>query len=227
MSRRLRVLLGGSAIGVVLAAALLALTVAGATGEEQSEPAQGQSAAPPSAESLPCTKANEATNFEVFSAGPSPTGLPLTAALRRCDVYTGGANYVSYIYGDCEYRNPVNSDGGCEPPLEIQTWPACQRSLAEYTYEGKPYPHTDLARDGDAEVAEFEDGSRVEVYTGSATIVVFSTDPSVAKKVLPLLRPQQEGASPAARSSELDTKAPQGLPAPAPSATEGDLTCAS
>ena len=137
-----------------------------------------------------------------------------------------GADYVSYIYGDCEYLKSENIEGGCAPPLEVQTWPACRRSLANYTYEGKAYPYEPLPDERGAEVASFEEGGRLELYSGSSTVVVFANDPALAQKVLSLLRPQAPDSPPATRASELDTDVPQELAAPEPGATEGKLTCA-
>lgn len=120
---------------------------------------------------------------------------------------------------------PENGNGGCAPPLEVQTWPACRRSVANYTYEGKPYPHEPLPDERGAEVAGFEEGGRLEVYSGSSAVVVFANDPAVAQKVLSLLRPQAPDSRPATRASELETEVPQELVAPDPGATEGKLAC--
>lgn len=44
------------------------------------------------------------------------------------------ANFASLIYGDCE----ASSDAGCAPPLEIQTWPACERNAGTYEKAVRP-----------------------------------------------------------------------------------------
>jgi hypothetical protein len=220
-------------LGLLGASLLFLVLNARGASEDGGGDAGGQPGAAPASEtaddSMPCTSPGQPTNFEAFSAGGSPLGLPLTATLRRCDIGTEegepGANYVSYIYGECEYRNPENGDGGCAPPLEVQTWPACRRSLANYTYEGKPLPHEPLPDERRAEVAGFEEGGRLEVYSGSSTVVVFANDPEVAQKVLSLLRPQAPDSPPATRASELETEIPQELVAPDPGATEGKLAC--
>lgn len=220
-------------LGLLGASLLFLVLNASGAPESSGRDGGGQLAAAPANETadnpMPCTSPDQATNFEAFSAGGSPLGLPLTATLRRCDIATEegepGANYVSYIYGTCEFRNAENGDGGCAPPLEVQTWPACRRSVANYTYEGKPYPHEPLPDERGAEVAGFEEGGRLEVYSGSSTVVVFANDPAVAQKVLSLLRPQAPDSRPATRASELETEVPQGLVAPDPGATEGKLAC--
>lgn len=61
------------------------------------------------------------------------TVLPL---IRRCDApyacESVRANYVSYIYGSCDV-DPDIDGSACVPPVEIQTWPACERSYADLT----------------------------------------------------------------------------------------------
>jgi hypothetical protein len=84
-----------------------------------------------------CENSGTAVPFRAFSLGATFEDLPAVAALRRCDdPYVNEAvhaNYVSYIYGDCEI-NPQLDDDRCTPPLEIQSWPACERSFADYTF---------------------------------------------------------------------------------------------
>src|SRR5680860_72866 len=224
MSRR-QIVPASLLVSIAAGLMIFALSATGAAEGEGGSPQSVEVAA----DSLPCTKPDEPTNFTAFSAGGNPLGIPLTATLRRCDECpTDGpisANYVSYIYGDCKYLRPAGVEGGCRPPLEIQTWPACQRSLADYTYEGRPYPYEELSREDAAEVAGFEEGSRLEVYSGASTIVVFANDPAVAEKVLPLLRPQTADSPPAREAAELERQAPAELAAPASGATEGELQC--
>ena len=106
-------------------------------------------------EALPCTGPKDPINFEIFSAGPSVAGVPMTDFTRRCGGTTPvdepPANFTNYIYGHCKI---AEGDTGCEPPLEIQTWPACQRTLSDYSFGGKPIPYRRLpsldGRDGAA-----------------------------------------------------------------------------
>jgi len=181
-------------------------------------------------EALPCTGPKDPVNFEVFSAGSAPAGLPLTGTSRRCD--TGpvpqgwsSSNYVDYIYGNCEIPNGAT---GCQPPLDIQTWPACQRSKAEYTFGGQPLPFRRLPELGSAEVVEFTSPfERIEVYTKSATVVIFATDMDLARKAVPLLRLQEEETPPVtpADSGSLEGAPPKGLPAPSAGSMKGTLPC--
>lgn len=179
-------------------------------------------------EALPCTGVEAPINFEIFSAGPSIAGVPFTGVQRRC----GGSapadepspDFINYIYGHCEI--PAGATG-CEPPLEIQTWPACQRSLGDYSFEGHPVPFRRLQDVGGAEVVEinFMVDNRIEVYTKSSTIVIFANTPDLAKKALGSLRSQQIGKPPATEPQELNGEPGQGLGPPIPGAMKGDLPC--
>lgn len=182
-------------------------------------------------EALPCTGPNDPTNFEIFSAGPAVAGLPLSAILRRCDAaapaYEAPANQFTYVYGHCE--SPPTGESGCAPPLEVQTWPACQRYPAGYSFDGKPLPSRELPKRGGAEVVEFDFAleSRIEVYTKSSTIVIFADSPELARKAVELLTPQQAGKRPVANAADLRGPPPERLGPPTDGAMEGDLECRS
>lgn len=180
-------------------------------------------------EALPCTGPTDPINFEAFSAGPAPTGLSLTGTSRRCDPASSGGrwpnNYVNYSYGAC--RIPKGATG-CSPPLTIQTWPACQRSMSDYSFEGKPLPHRKLPPWGGAEVVEFTfPANRVEVYTKATTIVIFAASPELARKAVRLLRPQEKGTPPARNADDLSGARPEGLAPPSKGSMEGVLECQS
>jgi len=181
-------------------------------------------------EALPCTGPEEPINFEIFSAGPSVAGMPLNTVRRRCDSSTPAdeapANFTNYIYGDCEIAEGAT---GCVPPLAIQTWPACQRSLGDYSFEGEPIPYRELPRIGSARVVliEFMFEPRIEVYTGSSTVVIFAENDALAKKALEELRSQEIGKPPATRAEELEGEPDESLTAPSDGATEGELQCQS
>lgn len=179
-------------------------------------------------EALPCTGPQHPINFEIFSAGAEVSGLPLTATVRRCDIaapaYEAPANRITYIYGSCEI--PEGSTG-CAPPLEVQTWPACQRSKAEYSFEGRPLPFRERSRHGEAKVLEFEFAleRRIEVYTKSSTVVIFADSRELAREAVELLLPQQKGKPPVTSRAGLRGAPPQGLAAPSDGAMEGKLQC--
>jgi hypothetical protein len=183
----------------------------------------------PYPEVVPCTGPHDPVNFEVFSVGPSPAGLHLTGTSRRCDPNTWKDgwpnNYVNYSYGECTIPRGAT---GCAPPLTIQTWPACQRAFAEYSFEGKPLPYRKLPHFGRAEVVDFTfPANRIEVYTGSVTVVIFANSSTLAKKAVRMLRPQERGSPPAAQGDALQGSLPIGLPPPRDGSMEGKLPCRS
>ncbi len=181
-------------------------------------------------EALPCTGPNEPINFEIFSAGPSVAEAHLAHFVRRCDSSAPAdeapANYTSYVYGHCQIAEGAT---GCQPPLEIQSFPACQRSLADYTFEGRPLPYKELPSRGGAEVVEidFLVDHRIEVYTKSTTIVIFASDPTLAKEAIAQLRSQESGGSPTTQASDLQGAPDIVLGPPNAKGIEGDLPCMS
>jgi len=114
-------------------------------------------------------------DFELFSAGRSLDGLPLTAVLRRDDT----ATYVSFVYGDCE----PEGDAGCAPPAEVQVWPACRRSLALYDGEAAGSPVPEPVRVRGVPGAFFDRGTRLELETGRSLVVVFAGSRAQAVRV--------------------------------------------
>lgn len=182
-------------------------------------------------EALPCTGPYDPTNFEIFSAGPTVAGLPVSATVRRCDVaapaHETPANRITYMYGRCETL--PEDEVGCVPPLEVQTWPACQRSLADYSFEGRPLPFRQLPKHGGAEVVEFDFAleRRIEVYTKSSTIVIFADSPELGRKAVEHLSPQQVGKQPVTNAADLRGSSPGRLAPPTDGAMEGDLECRS
>jgi len=150
----------------------------------------------------------------------------MTHGERRCG---GGpvatrVNYVSYIYGDCEI---LEGETGCQPPLEIQTWPACQRFFAKYSFRGKPLPHRYLPTPGGAKVVEFNFAldKRIEVYTEHSTVVIFATDRPRAVEAAEMLRLEASGEPPASNPQGLDSGPPDRLKPPAQGSMEGNLSC--
>ena len=124
----------------------------------------------PPASTFSLSRARSFRGFPVYSLGPSFQGLPLVAVLRRHDAKTRSretieANYVSFVYGDC---NP--EPDGCAPPLEVQTWPACTRVPADID---SPPDGRIVVRGAPASF--FEGGRRLEVVTGSSTVVIFGS----------------------------------------------------
>jgi hypothetical protein len=131
---------------------------------------------------------------------------------------------VAYAYGRCEI--PENASG-CQRPLEIQSWPACQRSLADYSFEGRPLPHEKLEKHDAAKVVEidFAIENRVEVYTGETTVVIFATSPQLAREAVQLLRLRPKGAEITTRGSSLNNHADERLEKPESGSVDGTLAC--
>lgn len=177
-------------------------------------------------EALPCTGEREPINFEVFSAGPAVAGVSMTGVVRRCDAGAlaneSTSNYFAYVYGDCQALA-----GGCRLPLQIRSYPACQRSYSEYEFEGKPLPYKELPPVGGARVREIEFlvDHRIEVYSGTSTIVISAADWSLAEEALRLLRGQPSGESPSGTADSLAQETQQRLDPPINGAIEGDLPC--
>ncbi|MEJ7792241.1 MAG: hypothetical protein WKF65_09760 [Gaiellaceae bacterium] len=144
-------------------------------------------------------------DFPVYNAGTTTVGVPLVAVLRRNDRPT---NYVSFIYGSCE----VTSDTGCAPPAEIQTWAACSRNPS--FYKGPQSVKAEATTVRGVPAAFFEDGRRLEIQTGSSTVVIFARSSSEALTIAAAL----VGVNNLVEKGNL-------LPPPTPGALTGNLNC--
>ena len=133
-------------------------------------------------------------------------GLPLVAVLRRDDT----ADYVSFVYGDCVPRAP---DSGCAPPVEIQVWPACRRNLGLYEASTSRSVSLETTAFRGVPAALLDGGGRLELQTGTSTVVVFAGTRDRAHRVGASLRPLGSGSI------------SQTLPPPVAGALEGALRC--
>jgi hypothetical protein len=197
------------------------------------QPADG-SADTPSAERqwtvanwLACTGGDQPANFPVYSLGPSVDGNQVTSIARRCDDpqpdAPARANYVSYVYGTCP-ELLEGTETACAPPLEIQSWPGCERSLADYELTpGVPYPREKLGKLDGVPAYSFNDGTRVELYAGPGTIVIFATDPAIVDDAVAAIQ-AEPAAEPAGPPAPADAQSPT-LPPPEPGAVAGRLSC--
>jgi len=147
------------------------------------------------------------TDYPVYNAGASVEGLPLVAVLRRDD---SAAKYVSFIYGSCY----PTGDMGCAPPAEVQTWPACVRNPSLYKRNRPPSPVPEPTSVRDVPAAFFDDGERLEIQAGAATIVIFAASRDVVRRIADELR---------GVNNSVEAGAP--LPHPTPGSVEGTLTC--
>jgi hypothetical protein len=163
--------------------------------------------------------------YPVYSVGSEFDGDALTAIHHRVGAETRApvrADYVSLKYGTCE----PDSDSGCAAPLEMQTWPACKRNRSMYLLApdidgdgpGKaiPYPREDVTVRG-VPAAFFDSGSRLELYTGEVTIVLFGRTRTQLLEAAAAL----EGANEAVAAIDPG----EALPAPVAGALEGKLGC--
>lgn len=175
-------MLAGGACALV-AVAVAALLLSGA--------ASGQARAASTADTLVMCNGVQVPVVGAIDFGTAMAGLPRTDFAKLCNSAAPGepatVPFTSAIYGDCI----ATSEEGCGPPLEIQTWPECDRNLALYTVTGadgsqQPYPYamSTLSQAPQVPVATFDNGTRTEIYTGSATIVIFAEDAAVMKQAV-------------------------------------------
>jgi hypothetical protein len=147
------------------------------------------------------------SDFPVYYAGDAVQGVPLVAVLRREDA----ANYVSFVYGQCDAQDEV----GCAPPGEVQVWPACVRNPSVYARNRSPVaPRPVPSSVRGVPAAAFEEGHRLEIQTGKSTVVVFGHTPQFVRALAAELR----GVNLA-----VERGAP--LPAPAQGVLDGSLSC--
>jgi hypothetical protein len=145
---------------LVLVAAPMAV---GCATEERADAAQG---------SYSLEQAREFGDFELYALGDAYGDLPLTDVIRVFDPSPEAppvrANYVGFIYGTCDA-----SAGGCAPPLSIQVWAACERNPMVYSpVAGQERP---IELRG-VPAFFYEGGRRLELSTGSSTVVIFAAD---------------------------------------------------
>jgi hypothetical protein len=122
------------------------------------------------------------------------------------------AHYTVAVYGTCK----ATGDSGCAPPVQIQTWPACERSPADYTIAGKPLTPTEVLEIRGVP-ARFYGSDRLELSTGDVTVVIFGTSRDLVLGAASTLRTRP--GSPTSVASD------QKLPPPVAGAEEGTLSC--
>jgi hypothetical protein len=160
-------------------------------------------------------EARDFTEFPLYSVGPQFEGIPLVGITRRKDEVLLGesvaANFVNFIYGDCQ----AEADAGCVPPLQIQTWAACERNPSVYP-DYLPRTRTQLRG---VPALVFEDGQRLELSTGPVTVIIFGRAEQARRAA---------DALEAANTVAIAAGLPGGnLPPPAEGALTGTLSCAS
>jgi hypothetical protein len=173
---------------------LVAIALSGCSGDE---PSSGTAAA--GNYSLEQARAFE--DFPLYAPGEAHDDLPLTAVVRRFEDSPNAPpvreNYVDFIYGTCD-----TSAGGCAPPLSVQVWAACERNPMAYGPDEAEGPF-DLRG---VPAYFFEGGRRLELSTGTSTVVIFSTG--------------RDAALSAANALEgINNQVPAGTPLPPPAYT--------
>lgn len=146
-----------------------------------------------SSEEAPCLKRRHLPAFTAYNLGSKFDGLPLTSVERSCFAppsvqhRLGEPASVAWIsgatYGTC---TPEGFEGGCGPPLDIQSWPECDRNFSSYgavKLARALRPHRSFFLSGSYKIptAAFEYGrfgARLEMYTGQTTVVIFSSGKS-------------------------------------------------
>jgi hypothetical protein len=145
--------------------------------------------------------------FPLYAPGESYGDLPLTHVLRRFDGSPEAPpvrpNYVDFIYGTCEA-----SDQGCAPPLSVQVWAACERNpmTSPEAQQERPIEFRGVP------AYFYEGGRRLELSTGTSTVVIFARGRSDALAAAAALRGINIALAPG-----------QELPAPAYTRSEGGI----
>lgn len=159
--------------------------------------------------------------YLAYSLGGSFAGRPLENAEATCGrapTGSGGRSspFFSVIYGTCRPTAPE----GCGPPLEVQSWPACDRNRVSFegirNTPGDATPSRRFRVEG-VPVASFD--GFFEMYLPLTTLVVFFAQnthlarealralPRIAVPNLATLRPRllcnriRRSSSPSARSA--------------------------
>jgi hypothetical protein len=155
-------------------------------------------------------EASSFREFPVFYPGESVNGHPLTAVahdplgpLRKRQFS------VEFLYGDCKL--PAG-EGGCSLPVSVSNEPACSRNLS--MYEGAFFGPVHKTHIRGATAAFFEGGSRLEIQTGTTTVVIFAFS---KRKALAVARSLRGVNVPVSESDP--------LPPPAPGALQGKVAC--
>lgn len=157
--------------------------------------------------------------FDRYDAGASVNGLQKSDTVRVCEPDVGAPTRVNKsvtFYGTC---TPASSDGGCAPPVQVASWPSCERNLSLYKKypapDGTTEPYTMTTIRG-VPAAIFDGGQQIEVYTAATTIVIFSENSGLARAAASRLTGVHGGRV---------VRPTDDLPVPAEGALAGELTC--
>lgn len=120
--------------------------------------------------------------------------------------------YVYVTYGSCDYRLE-----SCLDPLEIQTWPECARDPNSYTPERgpsrgqkpalNPSELVKISSDPELPATSFEGGTRIELYGGGSTVVIFAPNVTLGKEAARALAHEVFLHASPTTAARLDTEA--------------------
>ena len=146
-------------------------------------------------ETAPCVHHRHLPAFTAYSLGAEFAGLRRTRRIRECYSPPGFGRLVgpgprsvawtSYVeYGTC---TPEGRESGCGPPLEIESWPECDLNFSPYSTKPnalRPSTSFDLSGSYKIPTALLQDRNPTQLgmYTGQTTIVIFATDPKLARQ---------------------------------------------
>jgi hypothetical protein len=143
--------------------------------------------------------------YRVYYAGDEIGGLPLEeidgkgwGGAKRSTLWT-------FVYGACDPPSGLFAEGGCQPPLQIQSWSICRRWPGNYAGGFGTF-------DFRGTKASWRRGRGFEVYAGRTTVVIFGSRGSVLKAARQLRDVRQASR-------------PSLLPPPVPGSLQGKLTC--
>ena len=149
-------------------------------------------------------QAREFREFDLYALGETYGELELTAVVRqygRAEASPARVSFVDFIYGTC-VPGP-RSEGRCSPPLSVQVWTTCKRNPTVYA----PGVGLEAPMEIRGVPAYFHDqGSRLELSTGTSTVVIFA-------------RGQQEALAAAASLHGVNNPLASGQPLPEPAYT--------
>jgi hypothetical protein len=180
-----------------IAVALLAVTVVIATntfGAPTRHPAAFWRQLGPQAFATAACLTGAAIPSGFYNLGPSFRGLRASREIVDClpsrtrrsvDGPRRPTGYVYLTYGTCD-----SQIAPCRDPLEIQTWAECARNPNSYTPERgptrqaeelNPSEHVTVPSVPELPAAVFEAGTRIELYGGGTTVVIFAPEVALGR----------------------------------------------
>lgn len=133
----------------------------------------------------------------VYNLGTAMEGNSMLEASRTCSKVDpsfpemGHDDNISYVYGDCPVPEDSSEEGetGCLPPLQVVITPLCLKHVKLYRDpDGDELPYEPLTIHG-VPAAVLQDGTTLEIYTGTTTITIFGIDAAQVRRAAEQLRP--------------------------------------